>query len=483
MSIDAAINTGFRTECFKKFQEGKTPNSIIEENEKEDFFNRRKIDDLDNEEIINHHRKLAILKYYDEYRRIENKKEEKEQVRDSIFSCLEKGCTQKQIMRELKLTRRIVSSYVKTWVEMGNVEPKEEKEVVVINNPVMSNKKRTVKKNKIKKSIEKEAYKTSVDNNYMIEKQEEFTTRTNIENNDPLENIVDSQKHASESKDSLTLASNLSLAFENREFDKKNDNTEDELEGPCIIAPLLKGVLVNGKLESRQLKKNQYRRGDIVFVNKEAFDPSNGIKFKSRPAVVIQNNDGNYHSNNLIVAYITSSLKKYNLPTHVLIKETPCLKESMVLGEQIQTVGKQYIYYVGKINDKEMKKVEAAIVASLGLEDYIDNLVKQECLRSATSKFSELEEEILKNHFDNQVLSDDCQTNESLISTKEVSDIFSENGFKITEITGKHYTYDLKNSIFIKEKNLEQLIDPIDKIDNLICELEKVKSIIKAQKR
>ena len=111
-----------------------------------------------------------------------------------------------------------------------------------------------------------------------------------------------------------------------------------------------------------------FRRGSIYLANLNPFRGSE--QGGTRPVLVLQNNDGNYFSDTLIVAPITSVLKNKDLPTHCFIRwnrgfEMP----SIVQLEQITTIDKSRIKsYLGHISKKQMQKVEDAIETSLGFE-------------------------------------------------------------------------------------------------------------------
>ena len=83
-----------------------------------------------------------------------------------------------------------------------------------------------------------------------------------------------------------------------------------------------------------------YRRGDIYFAD---LDPVVGSEQGgTRPVIVIQNDTGNKHSPTLIVATVTTKIrKKENMPTHLLIKDNPAFREASVVQlEQIRTIDK-----------------------------------------------------------------------------------------------------------------------------------------------
>lgn len=118
------------------------------------------------------------------------------------------------------------------------------------------------------------------------------------------------------------------------------------------------------------LKENwNYRRGDLYKVNLNPYTGSEqgGI----RPVIVLQNNMGNYFGATLVIAPLTSKVRrKKKLPTHYVIKNVPELaEESLVLLEQITTIDKSRVLaYIGKISKEEMKEIEKAIKISLGFD-------------------------------------------------------------------------------------------------------------------
>ena len=126
-----------------------------------------------------------------------------------------------------------------------------------------------------------------------------------------------------------------------------------------------------GKTVSRDPSQNKdwvYRRGDIYIANLNPFKGSE--QGGTRPVLVLQNNDGNFFCPTLIVAPLSSKLKKPNLPTHFLLKNgRGLMTDSIVELEQIKTIDKCRIKrYVGKITRTQMSGVEDAIRESLGME-------------------------------------------------------------------------------------------------------------------
>lgn len=87
-----------------------------------------------------------------------------------------------------------------------------------------------------------------------------------------------------------------------------------------------------------------------------------------RPGVVFQNNVGNAHSPNVIALPLTSSIKKTNQPTHVVVlaADTGLLRDSMVLCENPEKMSKARIgKFLTRLPDEYMKKIAAANLLGL----------------------------------------------------------------------------------------------------------------------
>ena len=109
-----------------------------------------------------------------------------------------------------------------------------------------------------------------------------------------------------------------------------------------------------------------YKRGDIYLVN---LNPCKGSEQGGiRPAVVVENDCGNYHSPVLIVVPLTTKIKKELLPTHHLVRSR-CLREaSMALCEAMRPVDKQRILgYIGKLSQADMRNITSCLQTGLGL--------------------------------------------------------------------------------------------------------------------
>lgn len=87
-----------------------------------------------------------------------------------------------------------------------------------------------------------------------------------------------------------------------------------------------------------------------------------------RPVLIVQNDVGNRYSPTVIAAAVTSRLNKAKLPTHIeLSVATGLTKDSVVLLEQLRTLDKSRLQdKIGEINEETMKKVNGALLVSLG---------------------------------------------------------------------------------------------------------------------
>ena len=120
-----------------------------------------------------------------------------------------------------------------------------------------------------------------------------------------------------------------------------------------------------------------YRRGDIYCadLNPVVGSEQGGI----RPVVVIQNDIGNKHSTTLIVATVTTKIrKKEQMPTHYLIQNNPAFSQpSVVMLEQIRTIDKKRIEgYLGKATRSKMLGIDKALIASVALQHLCRDLSK-----------------------------------------------------------------------------------------------------------
>lgn len=114
-----------------------------------------------------------------------------------------------------------------------------------------------------------------------------------------------------------------------------------------------------------------YRRGDIIFVENPNMDEKhkNHVVHGNHPAVIVQNQMGNEHSPNLIIAYLTSKIKRLEMKTHVLITWYDGLKPSIIQTEHLATIDKNMVLgLITHLRNEDMIRLDHALMASLGLE-------------------------------------------------------------------------------------------------------------------
>ena len=131
----------------------------------------------------------------------------------------------------------------------------------------------------------------------------------------------------------------------------------------------------------------KFQRGDIFFTR---FDNAIGSEQSgNRPAVVLQNDVGNFYSPTLIVATLTSkAAKKYTQPTHCLLVNDFLSVPSIVQAEQIFTVDKSRVLkYLGHLTPEEMRRVDDAVRISLALNP-MGSIQQIEPIRRSTSLYA-----------------------------------------------------------------------------------------------
>lgn len=118
----------------------------------------------------------------------------------------------------------------------------------------------------------------------------------------------------------------------------------------------------------KQVTYRRIKRGDFVYVDFGNI-PGSAIA-GTRPAVVVQNDTGNWHSSTIIVSAIATGSRNPRHPTHVEIGGRFGLhKESVLYLEQLATVDKSQVgTFIGHANDDLLEKIDRALAASIGLQ-------------------------------------------------------------------------------------------------------------------
>lgn len=136
--------------------------------------------------------------------------------------------------------------------------------------------------------------------------------------------------------------------------------------------------------------ERQPQIGDVYLMN---FGGQGNEQRGWRPGLVFQNNLGNYYSSNIIALPLTSSLKKCNQPTHVIIptRGTGLIKDSMVLCENPECMSKERLgNYLTTIPSEYMTKVAIANLLATSAISFI----KPELLLTVWQKATMLNEAV-----------------------------------------------------------------------------------------
>lgn len=116
---------------------------------------------------------------------------------------------------------------------------------------------------------------------------------------------------------------------------------------------------------------HDFHRGEVYYadLNPVIGHEQGGI----RPVLVIQNDTGNYYSPPIIVIAVTRrTFKKPKQPTHVVLDDAQGLAPSLFMSEVVRTIDKRRVQsYVGRLTKEQMRRVNAALLVSVGLDkDY-----------------------------------------------------------------------------------------------------------------
>lgn len=121
--------------------------------------------------------------------------------------------------------------------------------------------------------------------------------------------------------------------------------------------------------------KNENRTpkfGDVYMLK---FDGIGSEQTGWRPALIFQNNVGNFYSPNVIVLPLTSKIKKSTQPTHVFIPSdgTGLARDSMVLCENPVSVSKSKLgRYLTTLPDIYLSQIAEAHILATAAISFVD---------------------------------------------------------------------------------------------------------------
>lgn len=117
----------------------------------------------------------------------------------------------------------------------------------------------------------------------------------------------------------------------------------------------------------------EINRGDIFYVDLGETKGKTSIQTGIRPAIIISNKKCNSFSPILLVAPLTSKIKRTDLPIHIKLtkdKENGLEFNSIVLLEQIRAIDRNKIFTkVGSVCQKDLKNIDNGLRISLNLEE------------------------------------------------------------------------------------------------------------------
>lgn len=133
------------------------------------------------------------------------------------------------------------------------------------------------------------------------------------------------------------------------------------------------------------MKERTICRGDLFYY--DFGNRTGSVQSGERPVLVIQADDYNKNAPTIIVAAVTSVIKKRYLPSHIQLGEDFGLKKpSMVLLEQVQTVNKEDLKdYIGTVDDEQLiRRINTMLKKTFGL--WIYKKEKEENIRCLCPK-------------------------------------------------------------------------------------------------
>ena len=118
-------------------------------------------------------------------------------------------------------------------------------------------------------------------------------------------------------------------------------------------------------------------RGEVWFADL-GIHPGTSVQEGRRPVLIVSNDKGNHHATTIVVLPMTSHMKKSDLPSHVELRQGDLklvdpgrpFEESMILAEQITTIGKNALLNcIGRIEDADkLSEIGNAVKIQLAIQ-------------------------------------------------------------------------------------------------------------------
>ena len=126
-------------------------------------------------------------------------------------------------------------------------------------------------------------------------------------------------------------------------------------------------------ISTNKTRKNGYPRlGEVYYIE---FSGRGSVQRGRRPAIIFQNNTGNFYSPNITVIPLTTVRKKMKQPTHVYLPshQTGLPADSVALCENMQCVSKEEIEeYITTIPQEYMTHVARGQLLASSAIAYLD---------------------------------------------------------------------------------------------------------------
>ena len=133
-------------------------------------------------------------------------------------------------------------------------------------------------------------------------------------------------------------------------------------------------------------------RGDVFYVVKG--NEIGNEQQAGRPAVIVSNDLGNEHSNNVTVVYLTTK-PQTKLPTPT--KVTTTSEVSIALCEGVTTISKDRIgQFICSLKDSEMEKIDECLRVALNLDGPLPFTPDSEEFNDTPNGHTDMEIELIK---------------------------------------------------------------------------------------
>lgn len=145
-------------------------------------------------------------------------------------------------------------------------------------------------------------------------------------------------------------------------------NRPDDI--PITLSTVMQNIIDDKSFDvSQGIMDKTIKRGDIYYAD---LNPVVGSEQGgTRPVLVISNDIGNKHSPTVIIAAITSRVrKKKKLPTHLFLGQIEGLPaNSIILFEQLRTIDKSRLKeHLTHLDEQYLKSLEFPLLISIGVE-------------------------------------------------------------------------------------------------------------------